>query len=279
MTRYMAEVAPASLKPSVVKRYQVSLRQLDPILSPMRLDQIKRKTVAEVITGRKKANATNATIRRDLTAMSRVLAACVEWGWCDDNPARNFDRSMLRERRDPIQPPLAPEVDALIASAPGMLAPMIRFLDLTGCRQEEAADLEWTQVDLTRGELQLIRTKTSRPRRIRLSEEAIALLAPLPRSLVGRYVFWHGTGARYANVASRFAELTRRLRKSAQETGTVFRGFRCHDLRHGYAIRELQNGRDIYDLSKHLGHTSVKTTEIYLAFVRHTEAAQTSAQL
>lgn len=35
----------------------------------------------------------------------------------------------------------------------------------------------------------------------------------------------------------------------------------------GYAIRELRSGRDIYDPSRHLGHASVKTTEIYLGHV------------
>lgn len=278
VTRYMAEVAPSSLKPSAVKRYQVSLRQLSPFLAPLRLADIKRRTVAEVITARKKSGATNATIRRDLTAMSRVLAACVEWGWIDENPARTFDRSMLRERRDPIQPPEDADVAAAVGKAHGMLADMIRFLDLTGCRQEEAAGLEWRQLDLDRGELQLVRTKTGRPRRIGLSQEARALVAALPRSLVGRYVFWHGTGSRYANVASRFRSIILGLEKAAQKDGTPFRRFRCHDLRHRYAIRELQNGRDIYELSRHLGHTSVKTTEIYLAFVHRGESARDPAQ-
>jgi integrase len=32
-------------------------------------------------------------------------------------------------------------------------------------------------------------------------------------------------------------------------------------------VRWLLAGGDIYGLSKHLGHTSVKTTEIYLAYL------------
>lgn len=44
---------------------------------------------------------TNATLRRDLTALSSLLHACVGWGWRDDNPARTWDRSHIKERRDP----------------------------------------------------------------------------------------------------------------------------------------------------------------------------------
>jgi integrase len=39
-----------------------------------------------------------------------------------------------------------------------------------------------------------------------------------------------------------------------------------HDLRHAYAIAEIRADRDIYDLSHHLGHSSVKVTEIYLGY-------------
>lgn len=43
--------------------------------------------------------------------------------------------------------------------------------------------------------------------------------------------------------------------------------FRCHDLRHTFAIRWLQQGGDVYALARHLGHASVKTTEIYLRWM------------
>lgn len=43
--------------------------------------------------------------------------------------------------------------------------------------------------------------------------------------------------------------------------------FRFHDLRHLFAVRYLQNGGSIYALQGIMGHTSVKTTEIYLAYL------------
>src|SRR4051794_38949990 len=45
--------------------------------------------------------------------------------------------------------------------------------------------------------------------------------------------------------------------------------FRLHDLRHAYAIVSLVDDPTcIYRLSVHLGHTSVKTTEIYTRFLK-----------
>jgi len=43
--------------------------------------------------------------------------------------------------------------------------------------------------------------------------------------------------------------------------------FRYHDLRQKFAIDYLKAGGDIYRLSRILGHSSVKTTEIYLGYV------------
>ena len=47
--------------------------------------------------------------------------------------------------------------------------------------------------------------------------------------------------------------------------------FRFHDLRHRYAVDYLKAGGSIYDLQQHLGHSSVKTTEIYLDYLSPAE--------
>ncbi len=207
-----------------------------------------------------------------MTAISAVLSACTDWGSLERNPCHDLERRRLtRERREPIDPPRSADVTAIIARPPGLFSSLIRFLAETGCRQEEAAGLEWRHIDLTSGAVTFAKTKTNRPRTICLDPTTVRWLSALPRFLGSQAVFWHDGGSRYANVASRFRELVRSAQESAQESaqksGTEFQPFRCHDLRHKFAIEQLQRGRDIYDLSRHLGHSSVKTTEIYLGHV------------
>lgn len=273
--RYTTETLPQAVKHGTVKRYLVSFRQLDGHFRGMYLDEIGKRDVSAYLAAR--AGATNATKRRDLTAASQMFTAAGEWGACEGNPFLEFNRRTIRERRDPIKPPADADVNAVLARLPVGMAGMARFLDLTGCRQEEAAGLEWSQVDLGKAEVMLTKTKTNRPRRIQISPETVALLARHPRALGSPFVFWHDGGERYRNVSSRFRAVVAAVSRSAQKSAQQFEPFRCHDLRHRYAIRELQNGRDIYDLSRHLGHSSVKTTEGYLAFIR-TESAQKPAQ-
>ncbi len=126
----------------------------------------------------------------------------------------------------------------------------------TGMRQAEVVGLEWSQVDLKLREVTLYRTKTNRPRVVPLSAEAAAILERQPRH-ISRHSVFHADGRPFRNFASRFAGY-------ARKAGVRFR---CHDLRHKFAIDKLRADRDIYRLSRILGHQSVKTTEMYLAYV------------
>jgi integrase/recombinase XerD len=78
----------------------------------------------------------------------------------------------------------------------------------------------------------------------------------------------------YKTASGQFKRLVksvdRQAQKQARETpgqAHSFRSFRFHDLRHRHAVDWLKSGRSIYDLQLRLGHTSVKTTEIYLAYL------------
>lgn len=278
--KYGTEVLPGSVKPSTGKRYKVSLGILYPLLRELYVDQIDRRQVAKVVSERKRQGATNATIKRDLTAMSRVLSACCAWGWRDDNPAKDFDRTIVRERRDPITLPLEKDIDAVIALCPGNLARLCRFAQFTGMRQEEVGSLERSQIRRPAKIADLTRTKTNRPRSVPLDARALGTIDGTPENPLTEAVFWHETAVqgpggkvvrgagRYLNISSRFAGIV----AAALEKGLISRAFRFHDLRHWYAVDYLRRGGNIYDLKGILGHTSVKTTEIYLRYLTPEEA-------
>lgn len=205
----------------------------------------------------------NATIRRDLTAMSRVLAACVVWRWRNDNPAKEFDRSMIKERRKPIRMPTDDEVTRGISVVPPAMGRIMLCALQTGMREDEIVTLKHPQVDLSRPSLTLYETKTNRPRAIDLSVGAAGTISGTPRHLHSPFVFWHGNGEPYLNFASNYSQ--QRTKHGIP--------FRFHDLRHKYAVDYLKNGGNIYTLQQILGHASIKTTEIYLAYLTPEETA------
>lgn len=273
--KYTQEVLPQSVKSTTATRYLVSLKQISPYLEDLYLDEIDRKRVSGVISSRLATGATNATIRRDLTAMSRVLAACVAWGWRDDNPARDFDRSIIRERRDPIRLPSDAEVLKAAADVPPMMGRIMLWAVQTGMRESEILTLEHSQVDTTRKTVTLTKTKTDSPRVIPLTgpitDQAVGTYDGTTRHIKSKLVFWHGDGDPYRNFASNFS--------NQRETHKI--PFRFHDLRHKFAVEYLRHGGVIYDLQRIMGHSSIKTTEIYLDYLTPEEVArakQASAQ-
>ncbi len=108
-------------------------------------------------------------------------------------------------------------------------------------------------------------------RTINLSDEAYELIRRCVKDGAG-WIFSHG-GQPYRELSSRWRDLSRGIScKSGPENDGVV-PFPFHNLRHAYAVTYLKtplldgSPASIYVLSQNLGHTSVKTTEIYLAYL------------
>ena len=68
--------------------------------------------------------------------------------------------------------------------------------------------------------------------------------------------------------------LTSALRRALEQAGIRKPGITLHSLRHSFACLLLQNGCDLYSLSKMLGHTRLDTTAVYLqTTVEHLRSA------
>jgi len=260
--------------PATARRYAVSLRQLEPFLRGRFLDEIDKERISEIVDNRRAAGVSTATIRRDLVALGSVLS----FADVDDNPALARLKK-LKERRDPIVLPETAHIERMIARAPGRLAALVHVAWLTGCRLDELVAAERSKLDHSRRQL-TVRGKGNKTRVVDLDfGGAYEILRKLPVRLGCKWLFWHGQGEPYRNLSARFSALVRGQFEAAQlearaakHDEPAFRLFRFHDLRHRHAVDWLKAGRSIYDLQQRLGHASIKTTEIYLAFLTPEEA-------
>lgn len=252
------------IKPSTCDRYVVSLGQLRSWLDDKDVHEIDGKLLKLIVHDRQRLGVTNATIRRDMTAVSSVLAHCVDKEWIEENPAKTLDRSRFKERREPIILPRQESVDRVFALASRFTAMAELSLE-TGMREEEIASLAHDQIDRKRMAIVSEENKGNEVKHIVLTDKALAIIDRQPRYLRKPFVFWRGEGERFQNVGSQFyATVTRTARKAAQD-GEDFKRFRFHDLRHLFAVRYLQQRRGtLYDLQLIMGHKSIKTTEGYL---------------
>jgi integrase/recombinase XerD len=279
---------------------------LQPHLEGLYLDEIDKKLIGSIVESRQNTPyvpkgkkhpiiVKPATIKRDLTALSSVFDFCVDEEWMQTNPSMDWlkpghrRKSRLQERRDPIVLPESAHIDMVIARAPGLFAEMIRAAVNTGARLDELAKGARRHLDGERRQLNVV-GKRNKMRVIALEDGGedfgFRLFSNLPASSETKALFWHrppkgkrqdgGPADRpYSQVSSNFRRIVAATAKQAQKQAQEFRPFRFHDLRHVHAVNWLKSGRSIYVLQQRLGHTSVKTTEMYLAFLtRRREASR-----
>jgi integrase/recombinase XerD len=200
---------------NTARRYATSLRQLEPYLLPLYVDEVDKEKINEIVDGRRAAGVSTATIRRDLSAVSNVLI----YADVDENPALR-KLAKLKERRDPIMLPEQEHIDRLIERAAsrtwatsdipaGPMDKIIQAAVATGCRQSELAFAERTKLDHGRRQL-TVRGKGNKLRTIELDPfGGYEVIRKLPVFLGSKWLFWHGQGEPYRNLSSNFSHLVR----------------------------------------------------------------------
>jgi len=126
---------------------------------------------------------------------------------------------------------------------------LFRFFLLTACRRSEAVNLTWADIDLAGKQITFRRTKTKRDRVIPINLELMQVVLTLDRSRP--QPFNYGAGW-----------ISHLFRRYLQKTG-IARPMSLHGLRHTCASDMVRAGVHLTKIQKFLGHTSVKTTEIY----------------
>ena len=259
-------------------RYLCSIRQLGPYLDGKALSDIDLRLLTRIVETRER-EVTNATIKRDLVALSSLMNFALDKGWVEQNPVL-IKLPRVKEGKHTIEPPRREDIDLALSRAPGMLGPLARVAMATGARLDELVTAKRDQIDHDRKQLVIV-GKGAKRRVVDLRVmNGYDIIAALPAYVGSPYLFWHGQGEPYHNASSNFANnVINAAAARAKDEGQEFRSFRFHDLRHWHAVEFLKAGwGSIYDLKQRLGHASLTTTEIYLSGEFLTEEEKTEAK-
>ncbi len=279
--RYLDEEVTPKLKPGTATLYSHYLRDLAiPEIGNLKADAITRSDISKLhlSIGRTRPVAAN----RVLATLSALFAyggkhSILTVGF---NPARGIDKfretardrfltlselERLGEALNEAETTGVPwRVDGVkptakhIAKAERItrMSPFagaaIRLLLFTGCRLREILDLRWPNVDLERGMLNLLDSKTGR-KSIILNAPALAVIRALPR--ISEYVI---PGQPPDKPRS---DLKRPWAVVCQRAG--LEGARIHDLRHSFASIGVGAGYGLPIVGKLLGHADASSTARY----------------
>jgi excisionase family DNA binding protein len=225
---------------------------LKPQFGALRLEEITPQFVEQYRRERLKSVRKSST-NREIALLRRMFNLAIDWGLASSNPilkVRTFpEKDNLKQRV------LSEDEEArlLATSAPHLRAVIIGLLH-TGARRNELLTLRWSEVDLNRGSILLIRTKGGKNRTIPVNGRLMDLLRSIEAPSKSGYVFTGPKGERILTIRRAFQNACRRAGLT---------GLRLHDLRHTFASRLVANGTDLITVKELLGHHSVTVTERY----------------
>jgi integrase len=275
------------IAPQSARRYYTSLLALSDSFEGMCLHEITRSKLLEFERRRRDEGLSLSTVRRDLRCLSVMFSCASDWEWLEDgvNPVGAFlkkrsRRGGLKEADARTRYLFHREEDPLLEAAlhhrdhfektgkayPMLWAAIVFAID-TGLRDHEQLGLQWPQIDMERRQV-TVRGKGGKVRTVPLLTRTMEMLRAMPRHPSSEYVFWHDDGERYNR-------LYRPLQTACKRAG-ITDHVQWHDLRRTCGCRLLQDHKlSMSEVSRWLGHSSVKVTEKHYAFlsVEHLHAA------
>jgi integrase len=295
----------ASIKPftdyNTWKTHEKRVRvHVVPKLGHLRMHQLDARTIEKfqthVATGR-----SMKTVQSYMTTFNQIINYALNKGVLTVDPRRGVTKIKIdwQKKKVPFEPH---EIAALEDAATGQLRRLIKIKRGTGLRISELLALDETQIDWTEGaetvhiDRQIGKDdqhgtiikdpKSAKGNRViplpawvvAAIKEEIAENPPPPRTMAwvhrdrtvravtARFIFHDATGAPilYYRVRNAWNDVVKV--SGLQPKGDE--GTNLHRLRHTYAGDLIRQGVDIYVVSRIMGHSSVRVTEMYYAHLR-----------
>jgi len=227
--------------------YESMLRFLVAAFGEERLGQI---TVPMILKYRnevmERSSAANAN--RHHALLRSILNKAIEWEkLAGPNPAAKIKQQ--RENNHRLRFLSEEEIARLLYICHPRVFPVVACALLTGMRKGEILGLRWENIDIERGTLYVLESKSGKPREIPISPKLAVVLGKLTPAAEGP-VF-------------EVPEITLRRAFSRALKDAKIEGFRFHDLRHTFASHYVMRTGDLPSLQKLLGHHSPMMTQRY----------------
>ena len=227
--------------------HKTLLRQL---VAEFKATPLSRFSVALIMEYRNKVRerASIVSANRHLAFLRSMFNKAIEWEkFIGVNPAAKI--KLERENNHRLRFLSEEEISRLLSHCYSRIYPIVACALLTGMRKGEILQLSWENVDLERGNIYVLNSKSGKPREIPIA----ARLGSILRSL----------GPKRKGLVFEMPEITLRRHFAKAVRESSLDNFRFHDLRHTFASHYLMKTGDLPSVQKLLGHASPIMTQRY----------------
>lgn len=240
-------------------------------VSPSKIEEFKRKRLAEKRRCQKCLNdkhevgktcesplVSTSAINRELSTLRKLFSVAVQNRKLKENPMRFV--KMLAEPKPRERYLSDYEKQRLFASAGDnkrLLSIVLLGLS-TGWRKGQILHIKTSDLDSKNKAVSIIKSKKNPPRKVPVSTfawEIFEKLAEQAEEAGTEWLFFN------EKTKERLGDFRTTWRTALKNAG--IEGFRFHDLRHTFATDLLELGAAAFTIQTALGHSEIKTTEIY----------------
>lgn len=202
------------------------------------------------------------TVNIELRTLRASFNTALRWGLIQNNPFSKQklvsvpDASPIFFSKDDFQ-------KLLNVIKENWLKEIIIFAALTGLRRGEIVNLHWSDIDLHRKTIIIqstptFKTKSGKKRIVPINETAVYILKTKANMNISELVFTLNGRKVYPNWISA------KMKKYVVDVSLGLpKKLHFHSLRHTFASWLVQDGVSIYAVKELLGHSDVKTTQVY----------------
>ena len=258
LARYRSFLA-ASRSKKTAQTFEYALKKLQAFMkisflsdiTPAQLDAL----AVDLKSKQKDSSKTAAGINRNIRALKTAMRQAEFW---DLIPPQNWRKvSKFKENKGRVEFHTPAEIKQILSVFNVDWQLVVLLGCRAGLRRGEIAALKWADVDFKNNQIYVSPNKTEKHRYIPIATDLhAALLAAKQRASKGaKFVINVGESRNSPYFLSAYY-----LKVTKDKLD-----FRCglHKLRHTFASHLVQQGVDLYRVSKLLGHSSIKMTEIY----------------
>lgn len=256
LARYRSFLA-ASRSKKTAQTFEYALKKLQAFMkisflsdiTPAQLDAL----AVDLKSKQRDSSKTAAGINRNIRALKTAMRQAEFW---DLIPPQNWRKvSKFKENKGRVEFHTPAEIKQILSIFNADWQLVVLLGCRAGLRRGEIAALKWADVDFANNQLYIAPNKTEKHRYVPISADLAKALQAAPK----------GKSPYVINVGDPKKRNSKDFLTAYYSKATADLPFKCglHKLRHTFASHLVQNGVDLYRVSKLLGHSSITMTEIY----------------